>query len=183
MKVKKIIRRIPPAAIMPSNTEDPTMTGKLRSGAIKRFKACLKKVADPYIAILDKIQYSLAVNKKYTFQIYMDELHDMLEDASDMIDEIFELTDPESFWFWQEYVKVAYQRGTSQEYANLANQSVTYSRAYPEVSAVLTSQTYRTRLALVRTRVFEEMRGLTAQIKKDMGPTINRRDGPWLKPT
>jgi hypothetical protein len=32
--VKKIIRRIPPAAIMPSNTEDPTMTGKLRSGAI-----------------------------------------------------------------------------------------------------------------------------------------------------
>ena len=101
MKVKKIIRRIPPSAIMPSNTEDPTMTGKLRSGAIKRFKSCLKKIADPYIAILDRIQYSLAVNKKYTFQIYMDELHDMLEDASDMIDEIFELTDPESFWFWQ----------------------------------------------------------------------------------
>lgn len=130
MKVKKIIRRIPPAAIMPSNTEDPTMTGKLRSGAIKRFKSCLNKVADPYISILNRIQYSLAVNKKYTFQIYMDELHDMLEDASDMIDEIFELTDPESFWFWQNYVKVAYQRGTAQEYANIANQSVTYSSAY-----------------------------------------------------
>ena len=182
MKVKKIIRRIPPAAIMPSNTEDPTMTGKLRSGAIKRFKACLKKVADPYIAILDRMQYSLAVNKKYTFQIYIDELHDLLEDASDMIDEIFELTDPENFWFWQEYVKVAYQRGTSQEYANLANQSVTYSRAYPEVSAVLTSQTYRTRLALVRTRVFEEMRGLTAQIKKDMARRLTEGMARGLNP-
>lgn len=182
MRVKKIIRRIPPAAIMPSNTEDPTMTGKLRSGAIKRFKACLKKVADPYIAILDRIQYTLAVNKKYTFQIYIDELHDLLEDASDMIDEIFELTDPENFWFWQEYVKVAYQRGTSQEYANLANQSVTYSRAYPEVSAVLTSQTYRTRLALVRTRVFEEMRGLTAQIKKDMARRLTEGMARGLNP-
>ncbi|MCK3282437.1 hypothetical protein MZH27_28515 [Escherichia coli] len=167
---------------MPSNTEDPTMTGKLRSGAIKRFKACLKKVADPYIAILDRIQYTMAVNKKYTFQIYIDELHDLLEDASDMIDEIFELTDPENFWFWQEYVKVAYQRGTSQEYANLANQSVTYSRAYPEVSAVLTSQTYRTRLALVRTRVFEEMRGLTAQIKKDMARRLTEGMARGLNP-
>lgn len=182
MKVKKIIRRIPPAAIMPSNTEDPTMTGKLRSGAIKRFKACLKKVADPYIATLDRIQYTLAVNKKYTFQIYIDELHDLLEDASDMIDEIFELTDPENFWFWQEYVKVAYQRGTSQEYANLANQSVTYSRAYPEVSAVLASQTYRTRLALVRTRVFEEMRGLTAQIKRDMARRLTEGMARGLNP-
>lgn len=182
MKVKKIIRRIPPAAIMPSNTEDPTMTGKLRSGATKRFKACLKKVADPYIAILDRMQYTLAVNKKYTFQIYIDELHDLLEDASDMIDEIFELTDPENFWFWQEYVKVAYQRGTSQEYANLANQSFTYSRAYPEVSEVLTSQTYRTRLALVRTRVFEEMRGLTAQIKKDMARRLTEGMARGLNP-
>ena len=59
------------------------------------------------------MQYSLVVNKKYAM-IHIDELHDLLEDASDMIDEIFELTDPESFWFWQEYVKVAYQRGTSQ---------------------------------------------------------------------
>ena len=99
-----------------------------------------------------------------------------------MIDEIFELTDPESFWFWQEYVKVAYQRGTAQEYANLANQSVTYSSAYPDVSAVLSSTTYRTRLALVRTRVFEEMRGLTAQIKKDMARRLTEGMARGLNP-
>lgn len=182
MKIKKIIKKIPPSAIMPNNTEDPTMTGKLRSGADKRFKACLKKVAQPYIDILDKIPAQKSLNKKYTFQIYMDELQTLLDDAGRMIDEIFELSDPDSFWFWQNYVKAAYQRGTSQEHANLANQSVTYARAYPEVADVLASTPYRTRLALVRTRVFEEMRGLTAQIKKDMARRLTEGMARGLNP-
>lgn len=182
MKIRKIKKQIPPAAILPNNSEDPTMTGKLRAGAERRFKACLKKIAEPYVAIIDKIPHDLAVNKKYTFQIYMDELNKYLEEAGLLVDELFELTSPEDFWFWQEYVKVAYQRGTAQEYANLANQSVTVQRAYPDVASVLASTPYRNRLILVRTRVYEEMKGLTAQIKKDMARRLTEGLARGLNP-
>lgn len=155
-------------AILPAKQTDPTSTSKLRAGAIRRFQSCLKKTAQPYIDVLDQIPVTLVVNKRYGFDVDSIMLFQLLQNAGDLIDEIFELNTPESFWFFTNFVQAAYQRGTSQEHYNLSHQSAVYAATYEDVAQVLNSTPYRRRLSLVRARIYEEMQGLTAQIKADM---------------
>ncbi|MDN8688518.1 hypothetical protein Q0L85_14285, partial [Staphylococcus aureus] len=67
-----------------------------------------------------------------------------------------------------EYVSTAYERGTAQQYANLAQQSTVYAATQQSVATILMSEPYQLRMALVRSRVFEEMKGLSGQVKADM---------------
>src|SRR5690606_17211922 len=77
-----------------------------------------------------------------------------------------------SLWFLSAYVSVAYQRGTAQAYANLAQQSDVYKAGRMSLDQLLTSDPYRRRIALVAAREFEEMKGLSGQVKADMGRVL-----------
>lgn len=154
--------------ILPGNLRDPTGVDRLERGAMNEFSRRIKHVAKAYQNILDRIPASPSVNRRYTFELDTTMLSMLLDNASIMVDEILGANNETGFWFWTEYVNVAYQRGTAQEFANLSQQSAVYAAGQESVSAILLSEPYRRRLMLVRTRVFEEMKNLSATVKADM---------------
>ncbi|TNF65332.1 phage head morphogenesis protein, partial [Streptococcus salivarius] len=86
-------------------------------------------------------------------------------------------------WFFEEYVRVAYERGTAQEYTNLSQQSQAYSRLRESLPTLVQSEPYRNRLGLLRAREFEEMRGLSNQVKADMSRVLTDGLARGLGPT
>jgi hypothetical protein len=69
------------------------------------------------------------------------------------------------------YVQPAYQQGTAQSVANLSVQSAEYALSRPSLESVLLSDQYRRRIGRERSRQFEDMQGLTAWMKNDLGRT------------
>lgn len=65
--------------------------------------------------------------------------------------------------------ELAYQQSTAASVASLAAQTEAFRRTVEET---LISAPYRTRVALVRSRVFEEMRGFTDQTRTDLARTF-----------
>lgn len=128
----------------------------------------MKRIGKAYKGILDRIPASPSVNKRYTFDLDSTQLSMLLSNASLLVDEILGADNETGFWFWADYVNPAYQRGTAQEFANLAQQSAVYAAGQESVSTILLSEPYRRRLILVRARTFEEMKNLSASVKADM---------------
>lgn len=154
--------------ILPARKTDPTATDALERRAMAEFKRRMRSVALKYKAILDRVPSSPVVNARYTFELDAQMLSMLLEDASIIVDELLGADSEMSFWFWNEYVKPAYQKGASQAYANLSQQSAIYTAGRQSVEDILLSDAYQRRLILVRARVFEEMKNLSANVKADM---------------
>lgn len=154
--------------VLPARKTDPTATDALERRAMADFKRRMRRVAAKYKAVLNRIPSSLSVNARYTFELDATMLSMLLEDASIVVDELLGADSEMSFWFWNEYVKPAYQKGTSQAYANLSQQSAMYAAGKQSVESILLSDAYQRRLILVRARVFEEMKNLSATVKADM---------------
>lgn len=154
--------------ILPSNLKDPTGADRLERGAMSEFARRMKRIGKAYNDILERIPVSPSVNQRYTFDLDSTQLSMLLSNASLLVDEILGADNETGFWFWADYVNPAYQRGTAQEFANLAQQSAVYAAGQESVSAILLSEPYRRRLILVRARTFEEMKNLSADVKADM---------------
>lgn len=164
--MKKTKRIKPP--ILPGNLSDPTGADRLERGAMNEFLRRIKRIAKAYQGILDRIPASPAVNLRYTFDLDTSLLSMLLENASALVDEILYGGNETNFWFWRDYVNQAYQRGTAQEFASLSQQSAVYAAGRENLQQLLLSEPYQRRLLLVRTRVFEEMKNLSARTKSDM---------------
>ncbi|WP_409418493.1 phage minor head protein [Pseudescherichia sp.] len=165
--MKKKTKRIKPP-ILPGNLSDPTGADRLERGAMNEFSRRIKRIAKAYHGILDRIPASPAVNLRYTFDLDTSLLSMLLENASALVDEILYGGNETNFWFWRDYVNQAYQRGTAQEFASLSQQSAVYAAGRENLQQLLLSEPYQRRLLLVRTRVFEEMKNLSARTKSDM---------------
>ncbi|EPB6870530.1 hypothetical protein ACRRLO_003879 [Enterobacter asburiae] len=135
---------------------------------MSEFARRMKRIGKAYNDILERIPVSPSVNQRYTFDLDSTQLSMLLSNASLLVDEILGADNETGFWFWADYVNPAYQRGTAQEFANLAQQSAVYAAGQESVSAILLSEPYRRRLILVRARTFEEMKNLSADVKADM---------------
>lgn len=135
---------------------------------MKAFAKRIKKVSQGYIQLLNRIPSEPVVNKKYQFDLDPNYLSIILRDGELMVDEVLLQGGEFNNFFFNEYVSTAYERGTAQEYANLAQQSTAYAATQQSVATILLSEPYQLRMALVRARVFEEMKGLSAQVKADM---------------
>src|SRR5690606_32096001 len=85
-------------------------------------------------------------------------------------------------WFFEAYVAVAYRRGTAQEFANLAQQSPAYLAGQQDLAAIMRSDPYRRRMALVQAREFEEMQKLAGDVRADMARILTEGIGRGLNP-
>ncbi|MFG0740368.1 phage minor head protein [Providencia sp. TYF-12] len=177
MKIQKIR-----AAIRAGTKADPTAVDKLERGAMKAFAKRIKKVSQGYIQLLNRIPSEPVVNKKYQFDLDPDYLSIILRDGELMVDEVLLQGGEFNNFFFNEYVSTAYERGTAQEYANLAQQSTAYAATQQSVATILLSEPYQLRMALVRARVFEEMKGLSAQVKADMARILTDGIARGLNP-
>ncbi|MEQ5315742.1 phage minor head protein [Providencia vermicola] len=177
MKIQKIR-----TAIRAGTKADPTAVDKLERGTMKSFAKRIKKVSQGYIQLLNRIPSEPVVNKKYQFDLDPNYLSIILRDGELMVDEVLLQGGEFNNFFFNEYVSTAYERGTAQEYANLAQQSTAYAATQQSVATILLSEPYQLRMALVRTRVFEEMKGLSAQVKADMARILTDGIARGLNP-
>lgn len=149
---------------------------------MKAFAKRIKKVSQGYIQLLNRIPSEPVVNKKYQFDLDPNYLSIILRDGELMVDEVLLQGGEFNNFFFNECVSTAYERGTAQQYANLAQQSTAYAATQQSVATILLSQPYQLRMALVRARVFEEMKGLSAQIKADMARVLTDGIARGLNP-
>ncbi len=167
--------------ILPSNKADPTGADALERKAMKDFARRVNRVTKAYQAALDKIPATLAVNARYEYQLSPSVLSMILADASYLVDQIMLEGGEYGLWFYT-YVEQAAARGTGQTYANLSQQSAAYAAGRESLAAILISEPYQRRMALVNAREFEEMKGLTAQMKADMTRILTDGIGRGLNP-
>ncbi|MEW8792346.1 phage head morphogenesis protein [Klebsiella sp. JL973] len=167
--------------ILPRNYQDPTGADALERRAMKDFARRMNKIVKAYKSALDKIPSSLAVNARYEYQLNPTILSIILNDASYLVDQVLLEGGDYDLWFY-EYVDLAAEKGTGQAYANLSQQSPVYAAGRESLSAILISEPYQRRMALVNARVFEEMKGLSAEVKRDMARVLTDGIGRGLNP-
>lgn len=168
-----------PLPIIPRNIKDPTGQDSRERKAIADFERRLKEIRKGVLDILAKNPptvvtiNSLVINQTfYDFNVSNEAMDLIALDIDNLVDRI--LTDGGSaqLWFMVSYVTPAYQQGTGQTHANLAIQSGAYKADKPLLTDVLNSDPYRRRLGYVRARVFEEMKGFSADVKKQLSTTL-----------
>lgn len=167
--------------ILPRNYQDPTGADALERRAMKDFARRMNKIGKAYKSALDKIPSSLAVNARYEYQLNPTILSIILNDASYLVDQVLLEGGDYDLWFY-EYVDLATEKGTGQAYANLSQQSPVYAAGRESLSAILISGPYQRRMALVNARMFEEMKGLSAEVKRDMARVLTEGIGRGLNP-
>lgn len=149
---------------------------------MKDFARRMKKIGNAYAAALERIPASLAVNAKYEYQLDPLLLNMILNDASLLVDSVLLEGDQNNLWLTEGYIEPAATRGAAQAYANLSQQSAVYAASRESFQALLLSAPYQRRLSLVYARVFEEMKGFTAEIKRDMARVLTDGVGRGLNP-
>ncbi|MES4779905.1 phage head morphogenesis protein [Raoultella ornithinolytica] len=167
--------------ILPRNYQDPTGADALERRAMKDFAKRMNKISKAYKAALDKIPSSLAVNVRYEYQLNPTLLSIILNDASYLVDQVLLDGNEYGLWFY-EYVDLAAEKGTGQSFANLSQQSPAYAAGRESLASILASDPYQQRMALVHARVFEEMKGLSAEVKRDMARVLTDGVGRGLNP-
>lgn len=181
MKIKTLTRKAKPP-ILPSRPADPTGVDALERKAMKAFARRFRLVGKAYIEALNRIPAQPVANKSYTYQLDPLILHSIMNQTSSSVDAILLQGGESNLWFFESYVDVAYRRGTAQSYSNLARQSSAYRGAHGTLRSLLTQEPYRRRIALLAAREFEEMKGLSNQVKADMIRVLTDGLGRGLNP-
>lgn len=132
----------------------------------------LGRVQAKYVEELNKIPATPVVNARYNFDLDQRVLSSLFADLDQFVDSILLEGGESRPWFFEAYVSVAYQRGTAQSFANLSAQSPAYASGQANLRTILYSEPYQTRVGILRSRVFEEMRGLSATVKQDMNRVL-----------
>lgn len=169
--VQQDMTRLP---IIPRSKADPTGQMKFVRSAEDIFKDAINNIRDRYIEVyrsiprktISSLKSDIIVNRQYFFEIDANQIALMQEELNAYIDSQLEIRSGEDHWFFKDYVREAYERGTRVEYANLAAQSAEY--AVRPLGYRMLQQAYQRRIELVRYRVFEEMQGFASTVKKDM---------------
>ncbi|AXF76062.1 phage head morphogenesis protein [Erwinia tracheiphila] len=167
--------------ILPRNYHDPTGADALERRAMKDFARRMNKIGKAYKSALDKIPSSLAVNARYEYQLNPALLSIILNDASYLVDQVLLEGGDYDQWFY-EYIDLASEKGTGQSFYNLSRQSPVYAAGRESLASILASGPYQQRMALVHARVFEEMKGLSADVKRDMARVLTDGVGRGLNP-
>lgn len=162
----------PKNPVITGTPADPTGLDALERRAMKDFQRRLNKVKREYVAALDNFKPLFVMNAKYGYNLNPVLLDQVLAGLSTVTDAILLEGGQNQLWFFEEYVRVAYERGTAQEFTNLSTQSASYTKLRENLATLVRSEPYRNRLALLRAREFEEMRGLSNQVKADMSRVL-----------
>lgn len=172
----------PKPAIIPKNKSDPTGLNALERKAMTDFARRLRKVQKAYTDALDRFPASPVVNRRYEYQLDPLLINIVPNDASVLVDAVLLEGGQNNLWFSEDYVEPAAIRGTNQAYVNLSQQSATYAASRESLQAILLSTPYQRRMSLVYARVFEEMKGFTADTKRDMARVLTDGIGRGLNP-
>lgn len=158
--------------MLPNNRSDPTGQNSREAQASAEMRGRVTRCVKVYRDLLGRIDFVVVNAKTYEFRTLPGVLAAWLAAAETQVDAIMLEGGLTNLWFTVQYVEPAYESGTACNRANLAAQSVVYRAARPDLRSVLLSEPYQRRLSLLYAREFEEMKGLSAAIKKDMAQIL-----------
>lgn len=160
--------------ILPSNPADPTSQDRRERGAIAEFSRRLREVRLLYVAALNAIPSQvIQVNADVTqYNITPEALAVSLDEVGRQVDRLLLENDRGDLWFTEAAVEPAYQQGAAQQLSNLSVQSAAYAASRPNLTALLLSQPYRTRLGFLKVRVADTLRGYAEGVKSHMSQIL-----------
>lgn len=171
------------APILPTNWKDPNGANPAVTSAIVKFHKIISKIPQIYIDVVNTFNARPAVNARYAYDLDMSLFNYLLAAAGRQVEALlFEGGGQDDLWLSVDYVVPAYKKGTAQEFANIYRQSPIYRAARPTLQDVLADDGYRLRVALLRSRQFEEMQALSSDIKTDMARTLSTGVASGLPP-
>lgn len=162
----------PKPPVITGTPADPTALDALVRRAMQDMRARLQRIKRGYIAAIDAFKPSFTINARYSYDLNAALLQSVLQGLDTLVDSELLEGGQNQLWFFENYVQPAYERGTAQQYMNLSRQSPTYSAVRESLAALVRSEPYQRRLLLVRAREFEEMKGLSGQVKADMSRVL-----------
>lgn len=187
MKIRKIAK-----PVVPKSESDPVGAKRSVQASYKQIDKKMKRIAKEVIALLESVpRKSVTVNalknvsRRYEYQVDAN----WLQQASFFIQQLIygELLDSQtgeySQRFWMNlYIEQQYGRGTEQAIQS-AHNLASIAVVGPETSqlvrsvdyeSVLFSPGYITRVGLVKGRVFEEMKGLSDEMRSSLSSSLAR---------
>lgn len=161
--------------ILPRNEANPPQTTRQIQRAFKQIKAALASIQKGVIERFERIEYRVVAanadsDRENTYEYLLDQfvLDDMNNLVAELINEyVMRAINGEPIVIGQ--VELVYEQSTAGAVLNIAAQTAAFQRT---VEQTLMSVPYRTRIALVRARVFEEMQGFTDQTRTDLARTL-----------
>lgn len=159
------------APILPKNPEDPQGSDRAERKAMADFDRRMRQVLRLYKDALKATPYkAVTVNvTRYEFELNPAILAVMTEEIDRAVDRILLEGGASSLWFTTFYVEPSYAAGTAAAWRNLGSQAEVYRLSRPELAAVLQSGPYRERLSYLAAREFENLKGLSSEVKTSMG--------------
>lgn len=166
--------------IPPRNNRAPTQTAREQQRAARQISEALAVIRSELLQRFREIDYTIIVVNDSTYRYRLDEfVLDSLNDyIAELVDQMVMRADS-GRPIVSASVEQAYQAATAAEIASMAAQTREFRRTLEET---LMSPAYRTRIGLVRARVFEEMRGFTDQTRTDLARTLGDGMGRGLNP-
>lgn len=165
---------MPRQPILPRNEAVPTQTSRLIGRAFKQIDEALEGIETGVLEIFDHIESveraSNDSDSSRTYEYLLDQfvLDDMNTLIAELINElVMQAINGEPITIGQ--VTLSYQQSTASSVLNIAAQTEAFRRTVEET---LLSQPYLTRIALVRSRVFEEMQGFSDETRTDLSRTL-----------
>lgn len=155
--------------IVPRNDANPVQTGRQVRRARGQIRKALKNIRRELMERFEQVQrQEITTNARYEYLLDAHELDNINEYIAELIERyVMAAANGDPIVVGQ--VELAYERATGQAVTNLSVQSEAFRRTVEET---LLSQAYRSRIALVRSRVFEEMKGFTDQTRTDLARTL-----------
>lgn len=173
---------------LPRSERDPTGVEPLVGTCEKDLSKRLDAVKRYFVKQITDIPYKrlesagMAFNAYYAYEISEAELVRVYAGLDDVINEYIMETVQENSWFYTRYIEPAMRAGAAAAYFNIAGQIKEYSLITPTLSEFLVSERYRRRVALVKSRQFELMKGLAGDMKNDLARILAEGIGRGLNP-
>lgn len=161
-------------AVLPSNVKDPTGQDARERQAIRDFNARLTRIRTLYVSALAGFpRQRITVNADITqYNVTPELLASVLDDVGAQVDRILMEGGTSDLWFTDAYVEPAYQQGTAQQVTNLSVQSATYAASRPNLTQLISSTPYRTRLGFLKVRIADTLKGYATDVRTRMGQVL-----------
>lgn len=155
--------------ILPRSETDPVGQTSRVDSAVSEFNGKLDRIRRYAIGLLESIPSGrITANREYNFEIDQFRAEQIYRDLDAYIDAELMATIDGGLWFQVKYMEPAYRAGSMAAYLNLAMQIAEYKQRYPTSLAYQMSERYRRRVALVRARQFEVMKGINGDTKTNL---------------
>lgn len=162
--------------ITPTRREqDPTGQAGNRRAAKAEIKRRIQRTREPILSLLDSIPVTDIITNRaiYKYDLSAERLEGIYDEIQRIIDKFLGIQRGQgkpARWFFDQYLRTAYQQGTSEAVSRISSLTDDADiQSSISLTRILKSQPYKRRIQLVFARAFEDMKGFAGKASEDLG--------------